>query len=206
MQKRNPAVVQKRVAEGKIDFYPTPLWATRCLLDKFTDLGISFNRSVLEPAAGCGAMERVLKEGFSEVVAYDLYDPAERGYEKKDYLLQNETGKYDWIITNPPFSLADKFCMKALMEAKMGVAIFGRIAFLEGNARYQRVFSKEPPTHVFVFTERVNIQKGKLDFNASSAVCYGWYVWAFGFANRSTRLGWFGSGTRAKFERQGDYE
>jgi hypothetical protein len=49
------------------DFYPTPPWVTRCLLDTVALRGV-----VWEPCAGQGAMAKVIVERGFQVVATDL--------------------------------------------------------------------------------------------------------------------------------------
>ena len=52
----------------------------------------------------------------------------------------------DWIITNPPFRLAEQFILKALNHATEGVAMLVRTSFLESIGRYSSLFSVRPPT------------------------------------------------------------
>lgn len=86
-----------------------------------------------------------------------------------------------WIITNPPFNLAAAFAHKALEHCgDGGVALLVRIAFLESVKRYRELFLHRPPTHIFQFTERVPMLKGRLDRKASSATAYTWLVWRAG--------------------------
>lgn len=67
-----------------------------------------FNPSglVLEPCAGRGAFIRAFKKYD---VPYKWYE-IEKG---KDFLLCNNIGKYNWIITNPPYSKIKEFLTKS---------------------------------------------------------------------------------------------
>lgn len=156
----------------------------------------------LEPACGAGHMARVLQEYFGEVTARDAF---EYGYgERSDFMTEPyETGAFDWVITNPPFRLAEEFAVKALPIARRGVAILARTVFIESVGRYNNLFSCYPPSKVAQFTERVPMVKGRLDRNASTATGYAWIVWEKGF-NDSTRLVWIPP-CRKKFERNEDY-
>ena len=83
----------------------------------------------------------------------------------------------DWVITNPPYNLAFEFVQKALSEAKVGVAMFLRATFLEGNKRYKELYKDNPPSTVGIFTRRVGLKKNVVDVKAGSAVMYAWIVW-----------------------------
>jgi hypothetical protein len=50
----------------------------------------------------------------------------------------------DWIITNPPFWLAEPFILRALSLARVGVAILARTVFLESVGRYDALFRDNP--------------------------------------------------------------
>ena len=43
-----------------------------------------------------------------------------------------ERSSFDWVITNPPFWLAEEFVERALSIASTGVAILARTVFLGG--------------------------------------------------------------------------
>ena len=75
-------------------------------------------------------MAKVLKEYFGNV---GCSEPYAYGYgEVRDYLtLPYETNLWDWVITNPPFRLAEEFVLRSLMVARKGVAIPARTVFLE---------------------------------------------------------------------------
>ena len=220
---RNAAVQQFRSKDAcPIDYYPTPAWATRALCEKLSDLiyysGLTDREgdklgyhTVLDPACGAGDMLKPLQEYAFKIYYYDLYDPADKGYMRQDYLVDEDCkGKYDWIITNPPFTLASGFARKGIYDGKVGCAMFGRIAFLESVNRYDHIFGVNPPTHVFVFSERVNITKGKVDIKATSAVCHAWYVWFERLVSSQcgyqTTLSWIEPGTRKRLEEESDYE
>jgi hypothetical protein len=100
--------------------------------------------SCLEPACGVGHMAKVLKESFGEVYCSDAYD---YGFgEVRDFLtFPYEINAVDWIITHPPFRLAENFVLRALQIAKRGVAILARTVFLESVGRYDRIFRHHPP-------------------------------------------------------------
>lgn len=202
---QNYAVFSQRIEDrGGADFFPTPPWATRALCEYVLG-GREFliTQSVLEPACGQGHMARPLEEFFNEVIASDIED---YGFgDVQDFLkLEYETGIIDWVITNPPFNLAEEFINKALRIAVAGVAMLTRTTFLESVGRYNRLFAKTPPSIVAPFTERVPMLKGRLDQNASSATSYSWLVWIKPLC-KNTELVWIPP-CRKKLELDVDYK
>lgn len=121
-------------------------------------------------------MAKVLKDYFARVEASDVHA---HGYAKvRDFLYPSDaTESFDWVITNPPFRLAEEFVHKALNISRAGVAILVRTTFIESVGRFENLFSKKPPSIFAQFTERVPMVKGRLDAKASTATGYCWLVW-----------------------------
>jgi hypothetical protein len=178
MQNTSHAVMAQRVEpKDSPDDFPTPPWATRGLIEHVLDGKEIFGEmTCLEPACGAGYMARVLKEYFREVRAADAYD---YGYgDERDFLTYPyEANAVDWVITNPPFRLAEEFVMRALTVARRGVAILARTVFLESVGRYHGIFRQHPPTKFAQFVERVPMVRGRLDSKATTATGYAWMVW-----------------------------
>jgi len=172
------AVMQRRVEpKDSLDDFPTPPWATRALLEFLDDAAwIEGTDVIREPAANRGYMVRPLAERFDTVYPSDIADYG-AGYPVVDYLTSENEPIVDWTITNPPFSLAKDFILKALGHSRLGVAMILRIAFLEGKGRYEELFRPLPPSYVLQFVERVPMVKGAYDPSASSATAYAWFVW-----------------------------
>jgi hypothetical protein len=156
------------------DFYPTPPCATQALLavERFTG-------AIWEPACGTGDMSRVLAAAGYDVVSTDLID---RGFGEggRDFLCE-------WvplapnIVTNPPFKWAVQFTERALQLTTGKVALFLRLAFLEGQDR-GRWFPQTPLARVHIMSRRVPIQKGRLpeDGENSGPLAFAWFVWEHG--------------------------
>lgn len=178
MQNTSHAVMSQRTdPKDSPDDFPTPPWATRGLIEhviqnkrELADL------SCWEPACGAGHMSKVLKDYFREVRSSDAYD---YGYGSIfDFVLdRTENEKFDWVITNPPFRLAEAFVLRALQIAQHGVAILARSVFLESVGRFDAIFKLTPPSKFAQFVERVPMVKGRLDKTASTATGYAWFVW-----------------------------
>lgn len=125
----------------------------------------------------------------------------------------------DWIITNPPFRLAEQFLKRALHLANRGVAFFVRTGFLESDGRYEMFAGDNPPAYVVTYSERVVLLKNRLirtgypdPFNidpdslvprkASTATGYSLVIWKKG--EHDTRHRWIGP-CRLELERDEDY-
>ena len=168
------------------DYYATPHQATEMLLDE-----VKFNGSFLEPCVGGGHIADVIKRYYPDehVCGSDLVD---RGYPNTlvanfleyDFLDQ----KFDNIVTNPPYSLAQEFLEKGMkvVNDNAKIAMFLKIQFLEGVKR-KEMFKNHPPKYIYVFSKRQNPwrngnpvdEKGK---PWSSTMCFAWFVWEKGFS------------------------
>src|SRR5262245_31923266 len=155
MQNTSHAVMAQRheTAESPDDF-PTPPWATRALIEHIIGKSGLDTMNCLEPACGRGHMSRTLEEYFASVTSSDAYH---YGYGPvRDFLRYPFDGpSHDWVITNPPFRLAEEFVHRALTVARVGVAILARTVFLESLGRYEEIFRHSPPTKFAQFVERV---------------------------------------------------
>lgn len=205
MQNTSHAVMAQRVEAGdSLDDFPTPPWATRAFLAHFFEAKDLSSDSVWEPACGRGHMAQVLSEFFATVRASDIHD---YGYgEVQDYL----TGpagvrSVDWVVTNPPFRLAEDFLERSRHVARKGVALLTRTVFIESVGRFERIFRDQPPTSVLQYVERVPMVKGRVDRRASTATGYAWLVWKFDQLAERTQLDWIPPSRRA-LERDADYQ
>lgn len=203
-QNTSHAVMAQRMeAQDSPDDFPTPPWATRALIEHVlgnkTEVA---KQTCLEPACGAGHMARPLKEYFRHVECSDAH---EYGYGKRrDFLAYPyETNSVDWVVTNPPFRLAEEFVLRALKVARYGIAILARTVFLESVGRHKRIFRENAPTKFAQFVERVPMVRGRLDANASTATGYAWFVWESG-AIAAPRLMWVPP-CRKTLEREADY-
>ena len=204
MQNTSHAVMAQRTEpKDSPDDFPTPPWATRGLIEHILDDKTELaSLSCLEPACGAGHMAKVLNEYFGEVRAADAY-PYGYGPVRDFLTYPYETNAVDWVITNPPFRLAEEFVLRALRVARRGVAILARTVFLESSGRYEAIFLQNPPTKFAQFVERVPMVRGRLDAKASTATGYAWLVW-----DRQTKgqpqLMWVPP-CRRRLERKDDY-
>jgi hypothetical protein len=148
-------------------------------------------------------MAKVLKEYFREVRASDVHDYG-YGIVRNFLTCPYQANGWDWVITNPPFRLAEQFVLRSLNVARKGIAILARTVFIESVGRYEAIFRHFPPTKFAQFTQRVPMVKGRLDKKATTATGYAWLVWEKG--NTSTqRLIWVPP-CRRNLERDKDYD
>lgn len=204
MQNTSHAVMAQRVEAGDSpDDFPTPPWATRALIEHIIgNKTILKNQTCLEPACGAGHMAKVLKDYFGNVTPSDAYW---YGYGSlADFLSEPYRKKsFDWVITNPPFRLAEAFVLNALEVARVGVAILARTVFLESSGRFESIFKETPPSKFAQFVERVPMVKGRLDPKVTTATGYAWFVWEYSQASLP-QLVWIPP-CRRRLEREGDY-
>jgi len=196
-------MAQRHESKYSLDDFPTPPWATRALIEHVLGGEKLSKLNCLEPACNKGYMSRVLEEYFRSVQSSDVWD---YGYGKVEDFLNSsyQTGDVDWIITNPPFRLAEDFINKSLEIASVGVAILARTVFLESVGRYNRMFKINPPSVFAQFSERVPMVKGRLDKKASTATGYAWFVWHLERKN-DTRVVWIPP-CRKTLEKTSDYD
>lgn len=176
-QNTSHAVMAQRIeAADSLDFFPTPLWATRALCEFILqgDPKLSTKR-VWEPACGQGHMARALTDYFGLVYSSDAHDYGAGA--QRDFLFPGDEPAFDWIITNPPFRLAEQFAHTMIDRAVEGCAILVRTSFLEGVGRYKGLFSQRKPFAILQFTERVPMHKGRVEEHGSTATSYCWIVW-----------------------------
>jgi hypothetical protein len=199
----------RRSAAGD-DWYPTPPWATRALLEHPALAGVE-GMTCWEPACGDGRMVRVLEEGFGRALASDIH-PRGCGV-RADFLSDPPPGgrAVDWVVTNPPYTLAEEFALRALTVAREGVALLVRTQWLEGVARHRRIWDAPHPWRprvVLVFAERVAMVRGRCLRRASTATSYMWVIWRHTWPEPTGApvVHWVPPGTRARLERPGDYD
>jgi len=170
------------------DFYATSYESTYALFNVEEFQPTTF----LEPCCGQGHISKVIEEMFpnANIESTDLID---RGYGKGDvdFLTTEYNKKYDYIITNPPYSLAQEFIEKSLSITNKKVAMFLKIQFLEGIGRYN-FFKNTPLKIVHVFSARqdpwrdgspVNPTTGK---KWGSTMCFAWFIWEHGYKGEPT--------------------
>lgn len=199
MSQRNPNM-------DTLDNFPTPPWAVRGFINSQISKSYELSKSTcLEPACGQGYMSETLKEYFGKVISFDIMDYGYKDMLQNDFLNNSlNDNEFDWVITNPPFKLAEDFIFEAHRVARVGVAMLVRTVFIESVGRYERLFLKRTPSFFAQYVERVAMVKGRLDRKASTATGYGWVVWEKNKRTKDCSLRWIPP-CRKSLERDIDY-
>ena len=162
----------KPSGENPHDFFPTPPDVTKAFIQ-----ACPLPDGVwCEPAVGEGhIIEAVGKR--ANWVTFDVRDVAAPGlsdfHDRCNFLEYNVPGKFDVLITNPPFYLAEEFVRKALSCATH-VAMLLRLAFLESRKRED--FHKAHPADVYVLSRRPSFMANGATDNSA----YAWFHWGPG--------------------------
>lgn len=122
------------------DVYPTPPDAVYSVIPYIEDI-LPIGSRILEPACGDGSMSRALEEFGYIVDSYDIRTDSGYGYGGIDFLTHDHD-KYDAVITNPPFSLAEEFIVRALEIAP--VVVFFLKATYWNVASRKKLFRQSP--------------------------------------------------------------
>ncbi|MGR3277108.1 hypothetical protein ACSYAD_18560 [Acaryochloris marina NIES-2412] len=167
------AIQRERVLN---DFYPTPAPITHQLMSKNPIGG-----SVLEPCAGHNAISDVLDgyERISIVLSTDLLWPIGPGRTTNDATdpqYWEEAPKVDWVVTNPPFSVAEKIIPLAYEHADKGIAFLLRLSYLE-PCNDRKLWLKDHADQmkqVIVVSPRIRFRS---DTKGSDSVTCAWFIW-----------------------------
>jgi hypothetical protein len=171
------------------DFFPTPAWATYALIDNE-----KFSGGIWECACGDGAMSRVLDKSGCPVVSSDLHN---RGFGEVGIDFLTAKRQDENIITNPPYNCAEGFVAAGVQKARRKFALLLRLAFLEGANRANTIFSRNPPSRVWVFSERITFYPAGAIQRGTGTTAYAWFVWDK--SATGTELRWFKPGYKTRY-------
>jgi len=92
---------------------------------------------------------------------------------------------YEYIITNPPFSLSVQFIQKAKLVATKKFAFLLPLSYLHGKKRYDEIYTdkKYGLEKVYIFTRYPMLGEPLRDDGkyTTGMVVYAWYVWTNGY-------------------------
>lgn len=153
------------------DFYPTPGFMTRSLLHFHP--GIS-GSNVLEPCSGQNHIASVLEQAGCRVSTNDIdrRHPAMTHWNAMPAEYWDMWAPdVDWVITNPPFTVALPILQHAVRKARVGVAFLLRKTFLEPTDDRGPWLQEHPPTR--------SIGQPRYSFrgSGSDSVSCDWYLW-----------------------------
>ena len=175
---------KKKVADRpKGDLYHTPrslVWVVEDIIRK----EFRKKRVILEPASGCNPIRNTISDTDYYVVTNDLYSEfSEFGL---DYLKSNWIECYEYIITNPPFSLFDEFVLKAKTHCRKFMFI-GKTDFFSAHKRNETGLWKNLKA-VYIFDRKVDLQTPLRDdglFYVGMAN-HAWFLWDMKYKGKPT--------------------
>ena len=175
------------LSERGVDLCQTPACAVEALL-RVELLPLW----VWEPAAGRGAIARVLRDAGHVVIASDLIDYGNLDF-VRDFLAESKMlAGCEAICTNPPYQHADKFAEHALDLAPK-VYLLLRLAFLE-SIRRTAILEHRGLARVHVFRNRLPMlhRDSWTGPRASSAIAFAWFCWDRNHSGPTTidRISW----------------
>ena len=183
------------------DYYATPTWATKALLDRERFWG-----NVYEPACGEGYISKELKyaglnvissdvnckipvtkdfgETYEEVIAFGNYiiDFLDERQVERCLINYDMDMMADHIITNPPFKLATEFMLQAKKHAKHKVALLLKLNHLAGARRFKSIWQDKefPLKKVLIFCKRLQFP----GYKCSTTLEMAWFIWDRGYEGR----------------------
>ena len=155
------------------DAYSTPAWCVEAIAEQIVWPELP---SVLEPCIGDGAIANVLLEKY---VDYIEWAEIEKG---RDFLTWDFGRRFDFVITNPPFRLAQEFVERSLELANCVIMLLP-ITFLASRKR-KAWWQDKKPTALFILSRRPSF-----DGKGTDATEYAWYMWDF-TGRQKTGLHW----------------
>lgn len=155
-------------------------------VDKLLD-AVSFVGPIYDPACGAGTIPTVCRRRGLIATGADI---ADRGFGETGINFLDDARSRMNIVSNPPYKDAERFILHALKVTKRKIAMLVRLAFLESQGRYKRLFIPHPPAQVLVFATRPSMPPGGTAVAAKGGkVAYCWCVWACDHEG-DTRIGW----------------
>jgi len=150
------------------DYYPTPENVTLALANRLQLKGVT----VWEPACGAGHMARALQQCGAHVVASELHHQG-YGIGGVDFLSADPPADCEWIITNPPFRLAEQFIERCIQHKK-NFAMLLKSQYWH-SARRRELFESHRPSCVLPLTWRPDFHFGSK--GGSPTMDVAWTVW-----------------------------
>ena len=130
-------------------------------------------------------MSRALAMNGNRVESSDLY---QRGFGEPGVDFLDTERRASNIVTNPPYNSAEGFVVAGLEKADRKFALLLRLAFLEGANRANTIFARNPPSRVWVFSERITFYPAGAEAKGSGTTAYAWFVWDKDSRNRAAMV------------------
>jgi hypothetical protein len=168
------------------DLYPTPKGLAQAMVSRTWSWLGPRAKDVLDPGAGGGVFGEVMKrhEPDATVVGVELDKtlephPAYDYWYSEDYLTWQTDMRFNLIIGNPPYSLAEEFIRKSftLLRDEGAIVFLLRLGFLGGQARARGLWNDFHLDEVAICSRRPSFTgNGKTDGHE-----YAVFTWAKGW-------------------------
>ena len=172
---------------AELDYYSTPTCEVENILHT---LNLDMNhKTVLEPCIGGGHMvdgivNYCLEKDMNPIlIGTDFKD---RGYDNircniqydLDFLADDyPINMANIIVMNPPYATLEPFLIRALEIATDYLVVLCRTQVIEGEGRYNNIFTDNPPTYIYQYVNRIQCWRNGEKPTGSSAQAYCWLVW-----------------------------
>jgi len=160
-----PSTLLLRKGRNRPDDFQTPEWPVEALIKA---VNLSKNDIVWEPACGKGNIVSTLTNNGYVAFGTDITDGA-------DFFTYQPDQKFDVIITNPPYSLKDRF-LDRCYQLHRPFALLLPLTALEGIKR-QKMY-RDNGIQIIFLPRRVNFEtpsgQGKGSWFATA-----WFTWGF---------------------------
>lgn len=173
------------------DWYATPAWCVEALLRVWQP--VRERCFALEPCAGDGAIVDAVDHYYLSTldphrVSWDAYDiapqlqdsPGGTFIDTFDFLSVEPRSCYEFIITNPPYSIAQEIVEHALKFKGADVVMLLRLNFLASAKRAHWLRQRCPD--VYVLPNRPSFTGD----GVTDSIDYAWFIWPHGRAEFET--------------------
>lgn len=170
--------------KGEEELYETPHGATLalCKVHPF----FRRPRRLLEPACGPGQIVEVLQARGHDVVASDKVDYEARWKGRfdtvrtwgRDFLACGHQGGFDGVVMNPPYSWADQFIWRGLLQAPIVFALL-ETGWRQATGSRSELIDDGYLAHEYAFRERLEMHRDSLPEwkrNTNNTRRHGWFV------------------------------
>lgn len=153
------------------DYYPTPDWATKVVVEKYQMSG-----TVFEPCVGQGDISKAVEKhsvSTLKLLTNDVNPNVSADWHWDATQPQCWDGlHFDWVVSNPPFTNALEIVQQALKHST-NVLMLLRMSFLEPVGTRAKWLHEHPPRGLVVIPRISFTGDGKTD----SVTC-AWMYWS----------------------------
>jgi hypothetical protein len=154
------------------DWYVEPVWSVEILKARVPLIG-----DIHDPCCGMGTIPTVMQGTGADVV--------DRGYgfPARDYL--KDWARYDNIVTNPPYGIAQEIIEHALETTRWRVCALVQTKFLASQRRH-KLFTRDETEKVIMLSRRPSMPPGELleekgeIIRGNGSIDFCWVIWCRG--------------------------